>query len=91
MTDAADLRHRNLAHARQVLAGDAFGAGPPLSDAAIEGITLAHMKGTILDVPRPGGFYRIRISDPTLSLEEINEVATRMAQDRVVEMIAVPQ
>ena len=48
-------------------------------------------KGTILDVPRPGGFYRIRISEPTVSQEEIKKVAARMAQDRVVEMIAVPQ
>ena len=48
-------------------------------------------KGTILDVPRPGGFYRVRIAGPTLSQDELKKVAARMAQDRVVEMIAVPQ
>ena len=52
---------------------------------------LENYKGTILDVPRSGGFYRIRISEPTVSQEEIKKVAARMAQDRVVEMIAVPQ
>ena len=48
-------------------------------------------KGTILDVPRPGGFYRVRIAGPTLPQDELKKVAARMAQDRVVEMIAIPQ
>jgi hypothetical protein len=47
--------------------------------------------GNIIDVPRPGGFYRVRIAGPTLSQEELKKVAARMAQDKVVEMIAVPQ
>ena len=34
---------------------------------------------------------RIRVSDQTLSQEELKKVAARMAQDRAVEMIAVPQ
>jgi hypothetical protein len=54
-------------------------------------IFLDTYNGTILDVPRPGGFYRIRVSDQTLSQEELKKVAARMAQDRAVEMIAVPQ
>jgi hypothetical protein len=48
-------------------------------------------KGTIIAEPRPGGFYRIRISEPKLLPEELKRVAARMAEDRVVEMIAVPQ
>ena len=47
--------------------------------------------GNIIDVPRSGGFYRVRIAGPTLSQEELKKVAARMAQDMVVEMIAVPQ
>jgi hypothetical protein len=41
--------------------------------------------GNIIDVPRPGGFYRVRIAGPTLSQEELKKVAARMAQE-VVEM-----
>jgi hypothetical protein len=49
-------------------------------------------KGIIVEVPRPGGFYRVRLSEPTsLSLEDLRMVAARMAQDPVVDLIAVPQ
>jgi Flp pilus assembly pilin Flp len=49
-------------------------------------------KATIVKVPQPGGFYRVRIFEATsLSLEELKKVAARMAQDPVVELIAVPQ
>jgi pilus assembly protein Flp/PilA len=49
-------------------------------------------KGIIVEVPRPGGFYRVRIFEPTASsLEELKKVAAHMAQDPVVELIAVPQ
>ena len=47
--------------------------------------------GNIIDVPRPGGFYRVRIAGPTLSQEDLKKVAARMGKDRVVEMIAVQQ
>jgi hypothetical protein len=45
----------------------------------------------IIDVPRPGGFHRVRIAGPTLSQEDLKKVAARMGKDRVVEMIAVQQ
>jgi len=48
-------------------------------------------KGSILDVPRPGGFYRIHIAGPTVSQEELKKVTARMEKDRIVEMIAAPQ
>ena len=48
-------------------------------------------KGTILDVPRPGGFYRIRVAGPTVSQEALKKVTARMEQDKIVEMIAAPQ
>ena len=48
-------------------------------------------KGTILDVPRPGSFYRIRVAGPTVSQEALKKVTARIEQDKIVEMIAVPQ
>jgi hypothetical protein len=64
-----------------------------IAQATAEDITtfLKTYNGSIIDPPRPGGFYRVRIAGPTLSQEELKKVAARMAQDRVVEMIAVPQ
>jgi hypothetical protein len=64
-----------------------------IAQATSEDITtfLETYNGNIIDVPRPGGFYRVRIAGPTLSQEELKKVAARMAQDRVVEMIAVSQ
>ena len=44
-----------------------------------------------MDGPRSGDFYRIRISETTLPQEELTKVAARMAQEKVVEFIAVPQ
>jgi hypothetical protein len=48
-------------------------------------------KGSIVDGPRAGAFYRIRISETALPPEAIAKVAARMGQDKVVEFIAVPQ
>jgi hypothetical protein len=31
--------------------------------------------GNIIDVPRPGGFYRVRMAGPTLSQEDLKKVA----------------
>ena len=61
-----------------------------VAQATTADIFLETYKGTIVDVPRPGGFYRVRITDPTLSQKEFKKVAARMSQDRVVEMIALP-
>ena len=64
-----------------------------IAQATAEDITtfLETYNGNIIDVPRPGGFYRVRIAGPTLPQDELKKVAARMAQDRVVEMIAIPQ
>ena len=48
-------------------------------------------RGSIVDGPRSGDFYRIRVSETTLPQEELTKVAARMAQEKVVEFIAVPK
>jgi hypothetical protein len=48
-------------------------------------------KGSIVDGPRAGAFYRIRISETALPSDALAKVAARMGQDKVVEFIAVPQ
>jgi hypothetical protein len=48
-------------------------------------------KGSIVDGPRAGGFYHIRISETALPQEELKKLAARMAQEKVVDFIAVPQ
>jgi hypothetical protein len=48
-------------------------------------------KATLVDGPRPGGFYRLRIVDTTLPQEELAEIVGRIAQEKVVEFAAVVQ
>jgi hypothetical protein len=48
-------------------------------------------KASIVDGPRPGGFYRIRIADTTLPQEELAKIVGRIAQETVVELAAVVQ
>ena len=48
-------------------------------------------KGSIVDGPRSGGFYRIRISETPLPQDELAKLAARMGQEKVVDFIAVPQ
>ena len=48
-------------------------------------------KGLIVDGPRAGGFYRIRISEKTLPPEDVRTITAGMAREKVVEFIAVPQ
>ena len=44
-----------------------------------------------MDGPRLGGLYRVRISETTLPQDELKKIAARMAQEQVVEFIAVSQ
>jgi hypothetical protein len=48
-------------------------------------------KASVVDGPRPGGFYSIRIADTTLPQEELAKIVGRIAQERVVEFAAVVQ
>jgi hypothetical protein len=48
-------------------------------------------KSSIVEGPRAGGFYRIRVSETPLLQEELREMAARMGQEKVVDFIAVPQ
>jgi uncharacterized protein DUF6894 len=48
-------------------------------------------KGSIVDGPRSGGFYRIRISETPLPQDQLAKLAARMGQEKVVDFIAVPQ
>jgi hypothetical protein len=45
----------------------------------------------VVSGPSPGGFFRLRIGDATLSQEELAKIVTRMTQEKVVELAAVMQ
>ena len=64
-----------------------------VAQASAENITifLEAYKGLIVDGPRLGGLYRVRISETTLPQDELKKIAARMAQEQVVEFIAVSQ
>jgi hypothetical protein len=49
---------------------------------------LAKYKGVVVAEPRLGGFYRIRISRTTVQ-QDLAKVATLMAQEEIVELVAV--
>jgi len=36
-------------------------------------------------LPKPGGFYRVRIAMKTLAKEELSRIVSKMRQERVVE------
>ena len=42
-------------------------------------------QATLVDGPREGGVYRVRIAMTSLAKEELGRVVTRMRQERVVE------
>ncbi|MGD0148099.1 MAG: hypothetical protein ABSB77_05880 [Xanthobacteraceae bacterium] len=46
---------------------------------------LEDYQATLVDGPKPGGFYRVRIAMKTLAKEELTRIVSRMRQDRVVE------
>jgi anti-sigma-K factor RskA len=46
---------------------------------------LEDYKASLVDGPKPGGFYRVRIAMTSLAKEEIARIMTRMRQERVVE------
>ena len=46
---------------------------------------LEEYQATLVDGPKPGGFYRVRIAMKTLAKEELTRIVSRMRQDRVVE------
>ena len=63
----------------------------PVANAENITIFLEAYKGLIVDGPRLGGLYRVRISETTLPQDELKKIAARMAQEQVVEFIAVSQ
>lgn len=46
---------------------------------------LEDYQATLVDGPKPGGYYRIRITVKTLAKEELARIVSRMRQERVVE------
>jgi anti-sigma-K factor RskA len=46
---------------------------------------LEEYQATLVDGPKPGGFYRVRITMKTLAKEELTRIVSRMRQERVVE------
>jgi anti-sigma-K factor RskA len=46
---------------------------------------LEEYQATLVDGPKPGGFYRVRITMKTLAKEELAHIVSRMRQERVVE------
>ncbi|HLN49700.1 MAG TPA: hypothetical protein VK251_09320, partial [Steroidobacteraceae bacterium] len=46
---------------------------------------LEDYQATLVDGPKPGGFYRVRIAMKTLAKEELARIVSRMRQERVVE------
>jgi len=46
---------------------------------------LEDYQATLVDGPKPGGFYRVRIAMKSLAKEELARIVSRMRQERVVE------
>jgi anti-sigma-K factor RskA len=46
---------------------------------------LDEYQASLVDGPKPGGFYRVRITMKTLAKEELARVVSRMRQERIVE------
>jgi anti-sigma-K factor RskA len=46
---------------------------------------LEDYQATLVDGPKPGGFYRVRLTMKSLAKEEIARIVSRMRQERVVE------
>jgi hypothetical protein len=46
---------------------------------------LEDYQATLVDGPRPGGLYRVRLAMKTLAKEELARIMSRMRQERVVE------
>jgi anti-sigma-K factor RskA len=46
---------------------------------------LEEYQATLVDGPKPGGFYRVRIAMKSLAKEELARIVSRMRQDRVIE------
>jgi hypothetical protein len=46
---------------------------------------LEDYQATLVDGPKPGGFYRVRLTMKTLAKEELARIVSRMRQERVVE------
>jgi len=48
-------------------------------------------KASLVDGPRPGAFYHVRVEDTALLREELAKTVGRMAQEKVVEFVAIVQ
>jgi anti-sigma-K factor RskA len=46
---------------------------------------LEEYQATLVDGPKPGGYYRVRLTMKTLAKEELARIVSRMRQERVVE------
>jgi anti-sigma-K factor RskA len=46
---------------------------------------LEDYQATLVDGPKPGGFYRVRLTMKTLAKEELAHIVSRMRQERIVE------
>jgi hypothetical protein len=60
-------------------------------DAHVADITefLETYKASVVGGPRPGGFYRLSLTDPALPPEEIARTVGRMTRERIVEFAAI--
>ncbi len=46
---------------------------------------LEEYQASLVDGPKPGGFYRVRITMKTLAKEELTRIVSRMRRERIVE------
>jgi len=49
---------------------------------------LQNYQATVVDGPRQGGIYRVRVAMTTLAKEELHRIVSRMQHERIVEFVA---
>jgi hypothetical protein len=72
---------------------DAIVAVRFIPSASVADVTkfIAEYNGTIVDGPRPAGFYRLRIGGTQLSREELATIVGQMSHESTVDMVAAVQ
>jgi hypothetical protein len=72
---------------------DALVAVRFIPSASVADVTkfLEEYNGTIVEGPRPAGFYRLRIGSTQLSREELATIVGRMSHESTVDMVAAVQ
>ena len=63
------------------------------AQASMEDVTkfLAAYQASLVDGPRPGNMFRLRIGDTTLPPEELAKIVSRIGKEKIVEFAAAAQ